>query len=236
MSEILTSVPFRGFDEAGSVRIYYHGYLPHWRQTGCTYFVTFRLADSVPAPVLKEFIHDRDVWLKARGICTKDANWKSQLRKLSDLEQKLFHQFLGDRFDKYLDLGHGSCQLSDTEARKIVSDTLQYFQGARLWTSDYVVMPNHVHAIVRPINGFELEDILQSIKGYTSKQINERLGLKPPFWMKECYDRIIRDFDGLDRTKQYIRSNPLAANLDAQSFTLFELDSHPDDEPRGGDF
>ena len=25
--------------------------LPHWTQPGCTYFVTFRLADSVAAPV-----------------------------------------------------------------------------------------------------------------------------------------------------------------------------------------
>ncbi|WP_231603033.1 transposase [Neorhodopirellula pilleata] len=233
---MLTSVPFRGFDEAGTVRSYYHGYLPHWRQTECTYFVTFRLADAVPVAVLKEFVHDRDIWLKARDICTKDANWKSELRKMSDLEQKIFHQFLGDRFDKYLDQGHGSCQLRDTEARKIVCDSLTFFQDERLWISDFVVMPNHVHAIVRPINGFELEVVLKSIKGYTSMRINERFGLKPPFWMKESYDRIVRNFDELVRMKQYIRGNPLAAGLDSLQFTLFELDSHPDDYPRNVDF
>ena len=42
------SLPFREFDESGEVRIYYHGILPHWRQTGCTYFVTYRLADPYP--------------------------------------------------------------------------------------------------------------------------------------------------------------------------------------------
>ncbi len=27
--------------------------LPHWEQAGCTYFVTFRLADAVAAPIWK---------------------------------------------------------------------------------------------------------------------------------------------------------------------------------------
>ncbi|MDF1815773.1 MAG: hypothetical protein P1V20_26480 [Verrucomicrobiales bacterium] len=38
-------IPFYPFNEFGEVRIYQHGLLPHWRQDGCTCFVTFRLAD-----------------------------------------------------------------------------------------------------------------------------------------------------------------------------------------------
>src|SRR4029077_16871695 len=42
-------VPFRGFDPYGEVRTARRR-LPHWRQPGGSYFVTFRLGDSVPQP------------------------------------------------------------------------------------------------------------------------------------------------------------------------------------------
>ena len=32
----------------------YERHLPHWRQDGATYFVTFRLEDSLPQPKLRE--------------------------------------------------------------------------------------------------------------------------------------------------------------------------------------
>ncbi len=38
---------FRGLDPDLEVRIYRRG-LPRWRQEGATYFVTFRLVDSLP--------------------------------------------------------------------------------------------------------------------------------------------------------------------------------------------
>jgi hypothetical protein len=40
-------VPFHGFDPQGEVNIARRR-LPHWRQSGATYFITFRLADSLP--------------------------------------------------------------------------------------------------------------------------------------------------------------------------------------------
>ena len=44
---------FREFDPHGEFR-YYERHLPHWRQPGATYFVTFRLADALPQSVLLE--------------------------------------------------------------------------------------------------------------------------------------------------------------------------------------
>ena len=35
---------------------------PHWRQSGVTYFVTFRLADSLPASKLHELAAIREEW------------------------------------------------------------------------------------------------------------------------------------------------------------------------------
>ncbi len=40
------------------------GNLPHWRQDGTTYFVTFRLADSLPKTKLRQWTLERNEWLE----------------------------------------------------------------------------------------------------------------------------------------------------------------------------
>ena len=37
------------------------GYLPHWESEGGTYFVTFHLADSLPATVLAKLTRQREM-------------------------------------------------------------------------------------------------------------------------------------------------------------------------------
>ncbi len=59
--------PFVPFDECKAVRIYRRN-LPHWRQDGTTYFVTFRLGDSLPRRVLDQWEYEKQLWLAARGI------------------------------------------------------------------------------------------------------------------------------------------------------------------------
>ena len=54
---------FRGFDETLPVR-FYRRHLPHWRQEGATYFVTFRLADALPQNKLRELAALREQWLR----------------------------------------------------------------------------------------------------------------------------------------------------------------------------
>ena len=38
------------------------GILPHWQQTGVYYFVTFRLADSIPSSKKNKLKSDREKW------------------------------------------------------------------------------------------------------------------------------------------------------------------------------
>jgi hypothetical protein len=40
------------------------GNLPHWRQEGTTYFVTFRTADSFPREKLRQWLDEREEWLR----------------------------------------------------------------------------------------------------------------------------------------------------------------------------
>jgi len=38
--------------------------LPHWQQKGATYFITFRLADSIPAHLRQQWEDQREIWLR----------------------------------------------------------------------------------------------------------------------------------------------------------------------------
>jgi type I restriction enzyme R subunit len=217
-------LPFKPFNESGPVRIYYNGLLPHWRQAGCTYFVTFRLADSVPRAVLDQWLHERDCWLKARGAELKGHNWPAAIKQLSRVDRKRFERHFVSQLFEYLDRGYGSCVLQQPNIAKIAADSLVYFQGVRLDVGDFVIMPNHVHALMTPYAGFELEDIIQSIKSFTSNQINRELKRTGTLWMRESYDRIVRDGEELLRIQPYIRANPEKAGLSKGEYALREAE------------
>ncbi|HVM60502.1 MAG TPA: D-aminoacyl-tRNA deacylase [Verrucomicrobiae bacterium] len=157
--------------------------LPHWQQPGRTYFVTFRLADSVPAEKLRQ--------------------WK----KLSDKNVVL------DEFQAWLDHGHGECWLKRHEMATIVETALRHFDGQRYALGEYVIMPTHVHALVTPLAENTLADILHSWKSFTAHEINRALGRTGAVWQDESFDHIVRDEEALTRFEQYIQQNPTVAGL-----------------------
>ena len=181
----------------------YTRHLPHWRQDGATYFVTFRLNDSLPQAKLDELEQVRREWEQRNPPPHTDAR----------LEQ-LSQESMG-RVEHWLDQGMGSCRLKDHSAAKQVVDAMHHFDGQRYELGSYVVMPNHVHGIVRPLVCDEepLERILQSWKRHAARQINRHLGLTGHLWQEESFDRIIRDEEHLWRAIQYIGANPSKAGL-----------------------
>jgi putative transposase len=131
-----------------------------------------------------------------------------------------------------LDRCHGSCLLRRKEPRQIVVESLQHFDGARIRLGDWVVMPNHVHALMTPIGDYELEDVLGSIKKWTSRLIRLWLGdpepdntatgpdrNRPRFWQHDSYDRIVRDAGELAAFRNYIAENPGQAKLLLEGYT-----------------
>jgi len=221
MSDKLSLKPL---DENGEVRIYYNGFLPHWRQDGCTYFVTFRLADSVPQPVLDEWKYERDVWLEARGVDPKVSGWGQAIETLSKQDRQLFNRCFAGKLFEYLDRGHGECVLRIPRISTIVADSLLFFHSERLDTGDFVVMPNHIHVLMTPHAGFELETVLHSIKSYTANQINRELKRSGTLWMEDSYDHIVRDSKELLRIQSYIRANPENARLRDNDYRMHEAE------------
>jgi putative transposase len=181
----------------------YERHLPHWRQDGTTYFVTFRQADSLPQSRIGELKQLREEWERLHPPPRSRA-------VLEKLAKQIFV-----RLERWLDEGYGSCELRNAEVANEVVSAMQHFDGDRYLLGSCVVMPNHVHVIVRPLNPrtYDLEDILQSWKGYTARRINSLLHRTGTFWQEECYDRIIRDEEHLYRCIQYIARNPIKAGI-----------------------
>jgi len=206
-----------------------HGYqrhLPHWRKEGALYFVTFRLADSIPLSVMEAWLDDRRTWMRAQGLDDSLPESLQRERYLAIPEgvRRAFEHEQARRYFLELDQCHGSCVLRFSEAAAFVAGALDYHHGNTMCCGDYVIMPNHVHAILAPFSGKLLERLLQSIKRYSAVRINALAGRKGTLWQKESYDRIVRDGRELARTREYIENNPCKARLKPREYVYHKAD------------
>ncbi len=200
-------LPFTPFDpQAPVVKIARH--LPHWKQAGCTYFVTFRLADSIPQEKLIQWKGELREWLM--------RNPEPRTAK----QDEEFAELFAERFHAWLDSGLGECWLEKPELSAIVEKALRFFDGERYWLGHFVIMPNHVHATVRPLGEYDLSSILHSWKSFTAKEINSALGRHGQVWQDESFDCIVRNESQMQQFSRYIQDNPGKANLREGSFNL----------------
>ena len=200
-----TSIPERPvFREIDLDRVWevpgYRRNLPHWRVEGATYFVTFRLSDSIPRSVVQRWEDDRTRWLRSHKI---DPAWQqsdagrfySALASIPQEDPGRFEIEQSRQFFVELDKCHGCCVL--TKTHQMVADSLDHFHGKRIWTGDYVIMPNHVHVLVQPFPGIDLESWLYSLKRFSATKIKKAVLDVPTrashLWQTESFDRIVRD-------------------------------------------
>ncbi|WP_016775750.1 Eco57I restriction-modification methylase domain-containing protein [Anaerophaga thermohalophila] len=177
--------------------------LPHWSQKGVAYFVTFRLADSIPDSAKAKIKRDRENWLSRYKI--KDT---SELKKLPKQARIEYHKLFSKRYDELLDKGYGSCVLAQPEIKELVEKALKHFEGKRYFLDEFIVMPNHVHVIVIPKGDWTLDKITHSWKSFTANEINKITGNSGQVWMHESFDHIIRSEKQLHKIRQYIKDNP----------------------------
>ena len=216
-------IEFQGFDPNRPVRIYRRS-LPHWRQEGATYFITCRLCDSLPEHAVEHLEVLRRALVREnaaegrgtsvplvagrgckRDACTTGGGCKRDAcTTVNTADRQYFSEM-----KQYLDAGHGACWLRDRTVRSLVQKAFSHFDGERYQIGEAAVLPNHLHVLVRPLPGHELEDILHSWKSFTSKRINRLVGRSGAVWQHESYDRLVRDSLEFARTGRYIRNNLL---------------------------
>ena len=169
--------------------------LPHWTQPRVLYFVTFRLADSLPKQKLDQWRIELKNWLSKNPMPWNESQ--------ANTYQKEF----ANHIEHWLDAGHGSCLLANETNRQIVEDCILKFNGERYALDAYTVAVNHVHALVVPFFGQPLSSILKGWKGVSARRIHQAGNTKASIWQKESYDHIVRNQVSLDRIRAYIRNH-----------------------------
>lgn len=132
------------------------GYLPHRDRTHLLQSITFRLADSLPQTVLQQL--------------------EAEIRLLPKPHQNIAKR---KSIEQWLDAGMGCCALRNAEAAAYVQKSLLHFDGDRYHVIAWVVMPNHVHVLIDPVQ--PIAKIVQGWKSFTARWLlaqNEQLGLK----------------------------------------------------------
>jgi REP element-mobilizing transposase RayT len=165
----------------------YRRNLPHWLPEGRTIFLTWRLFGSLPTSLLK--------------VRAKAANLTA-----------------GERFravDTALDrMVEGPFWLKDPAIASCVVEALRKGESElnRYKLLAYVVMPNHVHALLTP--KVEVSKLMDGLKGSTARAANRILNRAgKPFWQDESFDHWLRRNESFPRFISYIERNPVAAKL-----------------------
>jgi len=179
--------------------------LPHVEQRDAIYFVTFRLADSLPWQKVRQWKYERDQWLAANPP-PHGAEQVSMLRKL-----------FPERVHQCLDAGYGACPLQQPAVGDIVEWVLRFGDGNTYRLGEFVIMPNHVHVLVQPATS-SLDRIAPAWKSISSRRINKALGRSGQLWQEESFDHIIRNQQKLEAARRYIRENP--QNLPSGSYRV----------------
>ncbi len=186
------------FDRFATVEIRKRS-LPHWRQDGKLYFITWRQEDSVAHVKREQLIRERKAFIERYGD-------PSTTRFSTDVSRRYYRLFR-ERVQRWLDAGDGSCVLRELRPRLIVRDALHHFEGYRYRLGSFAIAGNHVHALVLPVAGIDLSKIIHSWKSFTANEINRALGRRGPLWAVESYDHLVRSKESLGRIQAYIHAH-----------------------------
>jgi REP element-mobilizing transposase RayT len=192
-----------------SYKQFYHRNLPHYQPKDGIFAISFRLAFTLPAVILQKLKEQKDFF-----NITK-AKLKGKEKKLFVKE---FNKTYFENFDSYLaKYSSGNDWLKQDNIAKIVYGAMLFFKQQKYDMIAFCIMPNHVHAIMRPYSKgedcYSLSAILHSIKSYSANKCNAVLNRTGSFWKNENYDHAIRNEEDFGYQLQYLLYNPVKAKL-----------------------
>jgi REP element-mobilizing transposase RayT len=191
-------------------RLAYRRYLPHIQPPGATFFVTFRLAGSLPKAIIEQLRKD------SKQIEQRIAGLPLEERKAAAYRE---HRRMFGRWDEQLDsAADGPRALAEPAVSECVAQSIHYWDGRRYDLDVFCIMSNHVHLVLTPVefsdgSYYSLARVLHTLKRHTARQSNLILGRRGRFWQPESYDHVVRDADELGRIRRYVINNPVKAGL-----------------------
>ena len=97
---------------------------------------------------------------------------------------------------------------------QIVFQAVQWLTEHNRWECFCtMIMPDHVHLVVKLQDGWSIEQLMHSLKSYTSKQINKLKGRQGSIWQEGYFDHCIRKEESLREIILYCYHNPVRRGL-----------------------
>jgi putative transposase len=192
---------------------FYRRNLPHWQEPGAEYFVTFRLAGSLPKDAVRQLKELRDAF---KNNSHREIDYQ--------LKNRPFEALIFKKYESLLDgQNTGPHWLKNKRIADIVMESLHFRDNKEYDLYAYCIMSNHVHLVFRDLSSYDenqkteeafpITKIMQGLKSYTGLMANRELKRTGSFWHEESYDRLIRNADELDNTIKYTLNNPVKINL-----------------------
>ncbi|HUA16053.1 MAG TPA: transposase [Verrucomicrobiae bacterium] len=100
----------------------------------------------------------------------------------------------------------------DSTARLLIDTLAHYRDQGRYLLHEFVIMPDHLHALLTPGEAVSVERAMQFIKGGFSFRLKQRGRV----WQASFTNHRVRDLEDYERHREYIRMNPVRARLAAR--------------------
>jgi REP element-mobilizing transposase RayT len=104
-------------------------------------------------------------------------------------------------------LHSGQLELAPEE-RQLVVSALLHFNQDRYYIYAFVVMNDHVHVLLKPLENYDFGKILHSWKSFTANQLQRKHRRIGNVWQKDTRTHIIRDEDDFYTKAEYILTTP----------------------------
>ena len=98
-------------------------------------------------------------------------------------------------------------------ARTLILRHILHEHLVRLFVYAAVVMPDHMHVIFELLGDASLASVMKSIKGVSSRRINQLLGRQGHIWQDESFDHVMRMKERTREKYEYVCLNPVRAGL-----------------------
>jgi len=179
--------------------------IPHWHVPNGLYFVTYRLADSLP-----RYVEERLAVMRGALRSARESDYHgSDARKI---EREIL-RITESEFDRHC----GECWLRNSEVATLVVSSFEFSDSTDYDLLAFALMPNHVHVVFRLKR--ELDAVIKRWKSYTSHVANDILGRSGKFWQTDYFDVLMRDSKQLQKTITYVLDNPAKAGLHEWPYT-----------------
>jgi putative transposase len=116
-------------------------HLPHWFVPEAFHFVTYRLAGTIPRPVLDD--------LKVRKEAALNQKAPAGLAPAT-FRERIHKQFFAE-YDRYLDQSREIQWLAEPAVAALIRENLYHHRGTKYHLLSYCIMPNHVHVLLQPM-------------------------------------------------------------------------------------